>query len=132
MPHISKKRLDQKVFLAMYERFQTALTSLRNKKESGKLIRELLTPTERIMIAKRIAIVYMLHTGHSIYEVEQTLKVSPSTAARYSLKSDSSDFTFLVSLIKKNEGLGKIFDTLEQLLTHRARGKGRWDFLNKL
>ena len=116
----------------MYDRFQKALVSLRNKGESAKLVHELLTPTERVMIAKRVAIVYMLNKGHSIYEVEQVLKVSPSTVARYSLKANSKEFVFLVSLLKKNEGLGAIFDSLDKLLSHRARGKGRWDFLNKL
>ncbi|MEK7575382.1 MAG: Trp family transcriptional regulator [Patescibacteria group bacterium] len=131
MPHISKEHLDQKVFLDMYTHFHNALTSLRNKKESGKLIRELLTPTERVMIAKRVAMIYMLRKGHSVYEIEKVLKVSSSTVARYSLKNDAKKFTFLLSIFKKSEGLGAVFDTLEKLLSHRTRGKGRWDFLAK-
>lgn len=132
MPHISKKYLDRKVFLAMYERFYDTLVSLRNKSESVRLTNELLTPTERVMIAKRLAILYLIHKGHSIYEVEQTLKVSPSTVARYQLKHDSKDFDFLLSIFKKSDGLGAIFNTFEKFLSHRAKGKDRWNFLLKL
>ena len=132
MPHLSKKYIDQKVFLDIYRHFHDALVSLKNKNESGKLIRELLTPTERVMIAKRVAMVYMLRKGHSSYEIEKVLKVSSSTVARYNLKHDFKEFAFLVSIFKKNEVLGVIFNTIEKFLSSRSRGKGRWDFLSKI
>ncbi len=132
MPHISKKRLEQEIFLAMYERFYKTIVSLKNRNESGKFMRELLTPTERIMLVKRLALVYMIYKGHSDYEIWNVLKISPSTVARYHLKSDSKEFIFLTSVLKKHEGLSEIFDKIESFLAHRGRGKGRWDFLNKL
>ena len=42
----------------------------------------MLTPTERIMLSKRFAIIYMLAKGYSFSAIQETLRVSPSTVAR--------------------------------------------------
>jgi uncharacterized protein YerC len=64
---------------------------------------ELFTQTEKLMLAKRLAIVFMLEQKESIYAIEQVLKVSPSTVARMSVKHENGGYEELISEIKKHQ-----------------------------
>ncbi|GMR19303.1 MAG: hypothetical protein BMS9Abin34_436 [Patescibacteria group bacterium] len=56
--------------------------SSQNPKEMGHLLRDLLTPMEERMFAKRVQIAKMLLTGRKYHEIEKALNVQRSTIAR--------------------------------------------------
>ncbi|MES2134782.1 MAG: Trp family transcriptional regulator [Patescibacteria group bacterium] len=82
MPHISKKKLESDTAEILGDQLLTFLSVARSKADAHILAQELLTKTERVMIAKRLAIIVMLERGHSFSEAEKVLKVTPQTITR--------------------------------------------------
>lgn len=130
MPHVSKKFLQKEIYNEIYNTFIELLASLKSKKESKSLIDNVLTKTERLMIAKRIAVISMLVDDESYYKIAEKLKISPSTAARLAWDYESNQFSFIV---KKLQDRDSVFFNLKKVLSSLpSRGGKRWDFLKKI
>ena len=95
MAQISKRYVDQTMISRINELLIDLLLTLFDKKEADEVLNELLTPTEKTMIAKRIACFYLLIKKVPIHEIEDTLKISTSTVAYFKHYLDRS------SIIKK-------------------------------
>ncbi len=65
-------------------------------------VHSILTPTERIMLAKRLAIITMLDRKHSYYQIGQVLNVSISTIRRLHKRLESGDFDPLCRVFNRN------------------------------
>lgn len=78
MSHVSKKFLKPKVSVQVKKNFFEVIMSPRNR----RVLESLLTPTETLMLAKRLGVLVMLEQGHTTYRIEKTLKVSISTVVR--------------------------------------------------
>jgi Trp operon repressor len=127
MPHVSKRKLKEDQFKKIYEKLGTVFDSAGKNNKSKLILQEFLTPTEKIMLAKRLAIIFMLNEKVSIYHIAETLFVSPSTVERMSLKYQCGEYVNLADITKKNRA--DIWDILKTLiligLTPRV-GKNRW------
>ena len=103
MPHISNRKINdvdyQKIYNQLISIFDTAGTKLK----SDKLLLEFLTETERIMLSKRLAILFMLDEGISKHYISEILLVSSSTVDRISLKYEINKFPFIKNIIKHNK-----------------------------
>jgi len=134
MPHISSEKIDEKVFDALFKQMIFVQAGL-SKKEATGFVENLLTKTEKIMMTKRCAAVIMLHTGCSSYEVWNTLKLSPSTAAQIKLAYENGEFDDLIGIFahKKQEKLD-FMKTLNRALRlgMPSMGKERWEALDRL
>ncbi|MBI4059544.1 hypothetical protein HY406_00595 [Candidatus Giovannonibacteria bacterium] len=128
MPHLSSKRVKKDVFEQMTNEFINAVAELKSKEEIKGFLRELLTPTERVMLAKRLAIILMLKKGYSFKIVEKTLKISSSTSLRFWGSLKTRPFIFLLKDVKRREARKKFWEELERLSRFGLppRGKGRW------
>ena len=69
MPQVSKRVLDKNVAKKMHEIFLEALLGLKNESEAYQFVYDLLTPTERVMLSKRLVIVLMLIKGYKREEI---------------------------------------------------------------
>jgi len=82
MPHVSRhtpvRKVSDKIFDTLLER--VAVKGSVHERKSFFI--NLLTPTERIMLSKRFAVIYMLQKGYSFDAIQEVLRVSPSTIAR--------------------------------------------------
>ena len=96
--------------------------------EMKAVLHALLTKTEKVMLAKRLAIIYMLENGESWYRIQHTLKVSPSTVERLSHACDLGIYDALRKKIGAKRWNG-FWRTMEALLPPRA---GRDRFKNFL
>lgn len=74
MSHVSKNQLEEKVFLRIYDQFANAVSSQAYKKEG--VLGDLLTKTEKIMFAKRLAVIFMLLEDASFYHIYESLHVA--------------------------------------------------------
>lgn len=83
MAQISKRYIDQTTISRINELLVDLLLILSDKKEVDEVLNELLTPTEKTMIAKRIACFYLLIKKVPIHEIEDTLKISTSTVSYF-------------------------------------------------
>ena len=126
MPHISKKLLEKDKFINIHKQLSKVLGEFARTGKSKIILDGLLTKTEKLMLAKRLAIIVMLNKNESIYAIEQTLKVSPSTVARMSVAYESGLYAELVKKIRKQNSF---WTQLEKIIPPRV---GRDRFKNFL
>lgn len=92
MPHISSKKLKRKVFLKISDEFINFLANKKSPSDIKIPLSELLTETERIMLAKRLALLIMLKKNFSFSKIANVLHVSPSTIERYWKETKKKQF----------------------------------------
>lgn len=133
MPHVSKKKLPPEEIRKLKTELIRSLERSFTNMKSGAVFSEFFTRTEKIMFAKRFAIIAMLKKGVSTYAIAETLLVSPSTAERMRNSYEKGKYTHVVM-----HALGKkdIWNILEAILEGRGimpskYGKGRWRSLDK-
>ncbi len=85
MPQVSKSPISKKTERMIRKTFTRSLVDIRSEKEMEKYIFDLLTPTERIMLAKRLAIATFLIEGYSYQKIAEMIKVSTATVGRVNL-----------------------------------------------
>ncbi len=82
MTHISKKKIKKEVANELSDQFLTFLSLARTKQDARVLASELLSQTERVMLAKRLAVVVLLVRGYSFSQIEESLGVTHQTISR--------------------------------------------------
>lgn len=82
MPKVSKLTVDKHRLNKFSNDFWETVTLLKNKEEVKKFLFDILTHTERIMIAKRLQIAKMLLYGFDYQTIRSYLKVTDQTVAR--------------------------------------------------
>lgn len=112
----------------MSDEFINAIAELETKQEIRGFIKELLTPTERIMLAKRLAAIMMLKKGYSFRVIEKTLKISSSTSLRFWKMTKIAPLATITKNVKTKEVKKKFWDEIEKLLRlgMPPYGRGRW------
>jgi uncharacterized protein YerC len=78
MPHVSRKKLKKKVANELADEFLSFLTTTRSKQDA----RELLSQTERVMLAKRLSAVLLLARGYPSLQIELALGLTRQTTTR--------------------------------------------------
>ena len=78
MPHVSKKRLDKRQEKELIRNFELVLTKISNDSQMHDFLGSLLTPTEKVMLAKRLAIVVLLKEEIPQASVVSAFKRNPS------------------------------------------------------
>ncbi len=79
MAHLSQKKMEPGIQKLLEEELLSFLT---RHKTGMRLAQELLTETELLMLAKRLAAIFMLENEFSYYRISKTLSLSPSTVRR--------------------------------------------------
>ena len=134
MAPVSKRKIEEKVFNKINQRFVESVVSLKDTRKGSIFLEELLAPTERIMLAKRLAIIFMLLEGASPFRIHKTLAVSTSTALRFRKKLSRSGFPTIRSYFRKKKERQQFWCDLEVLvrLGMPSMGRGRWAWLNEM
>ena len=79
MAQVSKRYLQKQVEERILDLFWTSLSSISTKENISIFLNDLLTPTEKLMLSKRLAIAFMLVKGHIYPVINEKLKVSDQT-----------------------------------------------------
>lgn len=80
-----KRRLEDltdKEIIVTLDALYTAVSAVRGRNAVKMFLRDLLTPSERIMLGRRIIIARMLLVGDSYDKISQRLRVAPTTIRR--------------------------------------------------
>lgn len=128
MPQVSKKFLAKDIEQRIFQVFEETLTGLKDKSEVKNFISDLFTPTEKIMLAKRLAVAVLLSKNYNYREICDLLNVSASTINSV-LKQQSINgqgYQKAVERILRNEGIREIFLDLEKLLAKGLSHPSRW------
>lgn len=105
MPQVSKIRLRKEIEERMFKIFFQSMADAKTPKETENLLNDLLTPTEKIMLAKRLAIALLLLRGYDYSTVRQILKVSYGTISRVAnwLKIEGSGYRKILTKMARQE-----------------------------
>ncbi len=101
MPQISRFKLSVRAEQELSETFLESLILIRDKEFARRVVADLFTPTEKVMLGKRILIAVLLQEGYSYRDVVRSLKVAPSTInnIRLTLARSGAGFKGLFRLL---------------------------------
>lgn len=103
MPHVSDQKLDEKTMQELEERLMLVLSSPSTKTRQ-EIFRELLTDTEQVMLAKRLALIYLLiEDNASIRDIHDKIGISPSTVQRFERAVSNGGFQKTQQWLKRNK-----------------------------
>jgi uncharacterized protein YerC len=132
MPHISSRKLKKEHLNKLYSEFGIALEKSAKKSWLKFFLNDFLTRTEKIMLAKRFAVIYLLSKDVPPSYIAESLGMSPATIFRMSLKYDIGKYSSLLKTIKDdNKELWKILEKILRAGLPPIAGRGRWKFLYK-
>lgn len=132
MPHVSSKKLKKEHLNKLYNEFGTALEKSAKKSWMKFFLNDFLTRTEKIMLAKRFAVIYLLSKDVPSSYISEALGMSPATIARMSLKYNVGKYSSLLKVITdENKDIWKILEKILKAGLPPRAGRGRWKFLYK-
>jgi uncharacterized protein YerC len=114
---ISKQILHPKVAKKLQAVFIQLVADLRSTDETGKVLNELLSDTERVAITKRLGIAVFLDKGWSYDKIKETLKVSSATIASIQDRMGSPGFTLAIEKIRVNVMADSLADKLTKIFS---------------
>ncbi|MDP2641957.1 MAG: Trp family transcriptional regulator [bacterium] len=109
MPHVSKRKLDRETFDKIFIKMIRILERAQSKNKFTSVLEEILTETEKIMLAKRLAVVLSLLADIPQHRIADTLLVSPTTVSKISLQLEVGKYDSVKSIsIKEKLDLEKM------------------------
>jgi uncharacterized protein YerC len=134
MVNVSKRQIKRKVLLAISNNLFGHIVGIHTSVDADKFLSALLTSSERIMLAKRFAVIFMLERGWSSVVIAKTLKMSPTTILKIDDDREEGIYDFILERIpKKHTNTAKSSDfwvDLDKFLRVGGimppRGRGRW------
>ena len=126
MGQISKYPIHKSVEKRMFEIFVTTISYLKNTKEVEEFLYDFLSPVEKIMLAKRLAIAVLLAKGYRYPSIIGILRVSPATIATVSLslKYSGDGYKKMVEKILSDEKRDNFWQNIEDVLAKILHAKG--------
>ena len=133
MTQVSKFKLREDVWERIFDLFSESILSIRNRKELNGFLEDFLSPTERIMLAKRFAITVLLAKGNDYRSISTLLRVTPSTIAKMNLvmKYEDKGLNFVVEKILKRDATRIIWEEIKSLLDVPIKGQPLSEFEKK-
>lgn len=126
MTQVSKHKLNKQVYEKIFSLFPQFLGRLSRKGHQQLIFDALFSRTEQTMVAKRIAIAFMLVKGCGYAEISSKLKVSYGTVAKIAeiLKNSSPEFVKELNLIAKDDAFSDFLNTIGYKLSVAMPPKG--------
>jgi len=128
MPQVSRFPLDKKVWEKIFELFLEGIVASKDKEAANFFVDAFLAPTEKVMLAKRFAIFFLLEKETEGKEIARILKVSTSTVSRLKLWKKSlkkGQTKILERIILKREIKNLLGDVLNLFAYGGLPPKGR-------
>lgn len=128
MSQVSRYQLSKQVEEEIKSVFAETLSLLSNREDIFAFFDDFLSPTERIMLSKRIAIALMLKKGYNYEIIKDILKVSQATIASINLKLKytGKGYNQVLNRILSQEKINEIFNKIENfILDNLSRGRGK-------
>ncbi|VVA44518.1 conserved hypothetical protein [Candidatus Roizmanbacteria bacterium] len=116
MIRISYFKINERDYEKIFSIFYKILGESQNKKEFSKILFDLLTPAERIMLIKRIAVMYLLLKDINYLTICEVLKVSNGTVSKYKLLMEDSKG--IVPVLNKMIKIEKVWLFFEEIFSH--------------
>ncbi|MBI5401479.1 hypothetical protein HZB05_01465 [Candidatus Wolfebacteria bacterium] len=126
MVNITKKYLEEKLKAEIWDKFLKEIRQIKSESDLRNLCEKLFTPSEIIMIEKRLGIRHLLAKGLRYREIGEILDVMPKT-----ISFTKKGFKKYPKIKRKEDKLRK--KSAEESFLHKKNsimptyvGKGRW------
>lgn len=128
MTQVSRRYLPSNVSSQIFEMFLSALSSLSTPTKVNIFITDLLSPTEQVMLSKRLAIAYMLEKKYTQRRIMDILKVSLTTINKISLsmKKPKGGYRTVIRHMLTIQNISDFFNQIEEKLDQLLPPKGNW------
>lgn len=115
MSQISKRPLNTDTEKRIYEVFTHVLADATTQNDIIALLYDFLTPTERMMLPKRLCIAYLLIKKYDQRAISHYLNVSFTTITKVStaLKNGGRGYKTMLDRIQKKEAFNALLETIE-------------------
>lgn len=127
MPQVSRIKLSKKTETQLIESLNLVLSSVSKQEEMYLFINSFLTDTEKLMLAKRLAIIILLSENLSDSQIANTLHVTRITVSkmRYYYEARGREgFTIALSKIKTDKRLSSFKNILLSLAKYSIKAAG--------
>lgn len=126
MPQVSQNKLDKKQEQELLKTFHLILAHISRVEDMQQFLLSFLTPTEQVMLAKRLAVVLMLKQGNSDTEISQALHITRMTVSklRYLVEARPESFDITNRVLQNEELRLAIKQILLDLGSYAARAAG--------
>lgn len=116
MTQISRRQLNSRVQERIYEIFVDVVKEASTSSEVQSLLEDFLTPTERVMLPKRLCIAYLLLKKYNHRAIASFLKVSFTTINRVStaFKTGGKGYTLMLTRLQKREKIDAVLKQIEE------------------
>lgn len=125
MSQVSKRILPKQIAESLLQNLWESFASINNTNEAKIFIEDFLSPTEKVMFAKRIAIAILLKKNYDFRSISSLLKVSTTTINNIykliNLKSKS--YNLLVEKYNRKKATKELFQELERYFYRLNPGK---------
>ena len=133
MPHLSKHNLEEKIEKDLENRVIAFLanTSVKSRRD---IYKEIYTKTERMMIAKRLAMVYLIDKNIPTHSISKLIKVSPSTVARFEVRFERNQLSKTSEWVRDKTVTNKLLKLMQDFaaIPFEAKNKSLGQFIDEL
>jgi len=132
MTQISKHPLHKEIEKRMLEIFFDSVVMVQTRGQVQKLLEDWVSPTEKIMLAKRLSIALLLTKGYEQRSIAKALRVGLETVSKVSraLQKGSGGYDMVISVFLKQEKQAafweKVDDALADILKPYHRNWSTW------
>ena len=132
MTQVSRFMLRPEVWEKIFDLFTDTFLRIKDKKRLNNFFDNFFSPTEKIMLSKRLAIAVLLAKGNDYASIKNTIRVTDGTISKVNLllKSNRAGLRLAVEEILKRDA-GKIFwQEISDMLDFPRKG-GNWYEMGK-
>ncbi len=132
MSQVSKFLIRPELWDRIFNLFISSLFDIKDKEKLKDFIESFFTPTERIVFAKRLAAAVMIAKGTDYRTIKDTLRISPPTIARMSLKIkyEEKGIVPVIENILRKDSVKILWEEIQELLDIPVKGKS-WSEMGK-
>src|SRR3990167_273848 len=126
MTKVSRRTIDRNLEDYIFKNFVKTISKLREQTDIQNFLFDLLSPTERVMLIKRLAIAVLLTKGYTYDQIDHTLKVSRPTIMNvsYFLKhGKSGGYQKMANKVLNDQKKAAFFDKIEEILINLSPPK---------
>src|SRR3990167_2485025 len=125
MSQVSKRVLKPEIEERLFKNFWELFANSKNPKDIQLFLEDYLSPTEKVMLAKRMAIALLFSKGYDHRSISSLLKVSTSTVNNIArtLRIKGNGYKIVIQKYLQKESTKEFFQELERLIYRLQPGK---------
>lgn len=137
MSQISRRLISKDTQRKIYGLFTEVISKTSSKEDVESLLTDFFTPTERVMLPKRLCIAYLLLHGYTHRQISSYLNVSFTTINKVStvLANGGKGYRFVLDTITRKDAGSTMLNTIEKEIVSFLAGinipSNMWKKLNR-